>query len=267
MTVSLLDKINTFQSLPRKRVCLTAYTSLIAELLAPHVDLLLVGDSMGNVLYGLDSTQGVSIDYMIAHGKAVRRGAPDALVVVDMPYGTYEDDKNKALANARLIIDETACDALKLEGGADMAPIIAHLVSAGIPVMGHIGLMPQSAPDEGGFKIKGKTPEQTQKLADDIIAIEQAGVFASVLEGTIESAARNVIAAAKRPVIGIGASIECDGQILVTEDMLGLTTGRTPKFVKHYADLKGNIQSAVQNYANDVRSEKFPSKEYVYENR
>lgn len=244
-------------------VCLTAYTAQIARILDPHCDLLLVGDSMSMVLYGMDSTVGIDLDTLINHGKAVRRSADKAIVVVDMPYGTYEESKDIALANAQRIMTETECDAIKLEGGTDMAETIAHLRAHDIPVMGHIGLQPQSVEKEGGYRIKGKTEDSVEKLIDDAKAIERAGVFAFVLEGTVAPAVKSIVDAVDIPVIGIGASAECDGQILVTEDMLGLLT-HTPKFVKKYADLTGIIEGAVKDYAQEVKARSFPSEEYMY---
>lgn len=259
-------KIKHFQNLGRKRVCLTAYTARLAELLAPHVDLLLVGDSLSMVLYGMDDTRGVSLAQMINHGKAVRNGAGgDALVIVDMPYGTYEDGDKIALKNAQDIMRQTECDGIKLEGGANLASRIKTLTQDGIPVMGHIGLLPQSAPDEGGYKIKGRTEDQIEALIQDAKAVEAAGAFAFVLEGTIEETARRVVEAVSIPVIGIGASPACDGQILVSEDMLGLTA-RPPKFVKAFGDMTALISNAAAEYAAEVKNETFPGPEHVYRN-
>ena len=245
-------------------VCLTAYSAPMAELLDTHCDLLLVGDSLGMVLYGMDSTNGVDLEMMVRHGQAVMRRATQACVVVDMPFGSYEDSVEQALESARYLMDETGCDAVKLEGGAAMADRVEALVAAGVPVMGHIGLLPQSAEAEGGYKIKGKTEEQAVALIADAKALEQAGVFAIVIEGTIEAVAREIAGAVSVPTIGIGASAACDGQILVSEDMLGMLPEKPPKFVKGYADLKGGIAGAVAAYANEVRARVFPSDEYVY---
>ena len=245
-------------------VCLTAYSAPMAELLDPHCDLLLVGDSLGMVLYGMDSTNGVDLEMMVRHGQAVMRRARRACVVVDMPFGSYEDSVEQALESARYLMDETGCDAVKLEGGAAMADRVAPLVAADIPVMGHIGLLPQSAEAEGGYKIKGKTEEQATSLIADAKALEEAGVFAMVIEGTIEPVARAIAGAVSVPTIGIGASSACDGQILVSEDMLGLLPDKPPKFVKGYADLKVDVEGAVARYADEVRARVFPSDEYTY---
>jgi 3-methyl-2-oxobutanoate hydroxymethyltransferase len=263
MAVLTLDEIRARKG-KEKIVCLTAYTTPMASMLAPHVDLLLVGDSVGMVLYGMDSTQGVNIPMMIAHGKAVMRGAYDTPVIVDMPYGSYEGSDNDALRSASLIMEETGCAGVKLEGGKAMASRIACLTEHDIPVMAHIGLLPQSAPDEGGYKIKGKTPEEVQRLIDDARAVEEAGAFAVVIEGTIETVAAHLSAAITIPTIGIGASGACDGQILVSEDMLGLSGMRLPKFVKPYATLESDIEKAVKAYADEVRAGVFPGKQYVY---
>ncbi len=245
-------------------VCLTAYSAPMAEILDNHCDLLLVGDSIGMALYGMENTLGVTLDMMIAHGKAVAKKTKSACVIVDMPYGTYEESAQQAYNNASKIIKETGCDGVKLEGGQDMAQTITYLVDNGIPVMAHIGLKPQSVVKEGGYKVKGKNSEESQSLIDDIRAVEKAGAFAVVIEGTIEPVARKLTDSADIPTIGIGASSYCDGQILVTEDMLGLLLGHTPKFAKKYANLAKDIDKAVQSYANDVRSRSFPNSDYVY---
>jgi len=245
-------------------VCLTAYTAPMAELLDVHCDLLLVGDSVGMVLYGMDNTVDVDLGMMVRHGQAVMRRVENACVVVDMPFGSYEDSPEQALETAQFIIDETGCDAVKLEGGSAMAETVAHLVAHDISVMGHIGLLPQSVEKEGGYKIKGKTDEQAAALIKDAQALEAAGVFSMVIEGTIEAVARDIAAAVSVPTIGIGASVACDGQILVTDDMLGMLTARPPKFVKGYADLKVGIERAVKAYADEVRARVFPSDGYTY---
>lgn len=256
--------ITAFQNLNRPRVCLTAYTTPMAQSLAPHCDLLLVGDSVGMALYGMDNTVGVTLDMMINHGKAVMRAATDTLIVVDMPYGSYEHDRNTALTNAQRIMDETQCHAVKLEGGQDMADTIAHLVTHGIAVMGHIGLQPQSVEKEGGYKIKGKTDASRAQLMQDAQAVEDAGAFSIVIEGTIEAVSAELSQALTIPTIGIGASAACDGQILVTDDMLGLLHGHTPKFAKQYVQLAKIIDDAAQRYAAEVKSRAFPSSAYVY---
>lgn len=245
-------------------VCLTAYTYPIARLLDPHVDLLLVGDSVAMVLHGHETTLGATMDMMIAHGQAVMRGAQKACVVVDMPAGSYEGSVSVAVASARRIVEETGCQAVKLEGGVDMAAQIAAIVAAGIPVMGHIGLQPQSVEKDGGYKIKGKTPDNVTALVRDAEAVEKAGAFSVVIEGTVERVAADLTRAVSIPTIGIGASADCDGQILVIDDMVGLTVGRVPKFVKEYADLRDAVASAAEAYARDVRSRAFPAAEHIF---
>ncbi|MCB9982662.1 MAG: 3-methyl-2-oxobutanoate hydroxymethyltransferase [Rhodospirillales bacterium] len=245
-------------------VCLTAYTARVAQLLDPHCDLLLVGDSMGMVLYGMDSTRGVSLEMMINHGRAVASGSARACIVVDMPYGTYEDSPGQALENARRVMDETGCDAVKLEGGAKMAETIETLVNAGIPVVGHIGLMPQSVSEESDFRVKGRSADSAAQLLADAKAIERAGVSAMVIEATIEPVAAGITQAVSVPTIGIGASVACDGQILVTEDMVGITGGHVPKFVKQYARVGEMIGEAAARYAADVRSRAFPEDAQIY---
>lgn len=245
-------------------VCLTAYTYPIARLLEPHVDLLLVGDSVAMVLHGHDTTLGATMEMMILHGKAVMRGARNACVVVDMPAGSYEDSPGQALASARRLFEETGCHAVKLEGGTDMADRIAAIVEAGIPVMGHIGLQPQSVEKEGGYKIKGKTDESVAKLLEDARAVEQAGAFSVVIEGTMEPVAAEITRILSIPTIGIGASAACDGQVLVIDDAVGLTVDRVPKFVKEYADLRNEVAKAAMSYAAEVRARAFPTPDHVF---
>lgn len=245
-------------------VCLTAYTAPMAQILDEYCDLILVGDSMGMCLYGMETTVGLSVETMINHGRAVSSHTKSACVVVDMPFGSYESSIDLALKNAQRIINETGCDAVKLEGGVDMEETIKTLVQNGIPVMGHIGLQPQSVKKEGGYKIKGKTDTEIVKLLEDAHAVERAGAFAVVIEGTIENVAAHMTENTKIPTIGIGASAQCDGQILVTEDMLGLLGGHTPKFAKKFADLSSIIHDAVKDYSTDVKSRAFPSDDYTY---
>ncbi|HUY68729.1 MAG TPA: 3-methyl-2-oxobutanoate hydroxymethyltransferase [Alphaproteobacteria bacterium] len=242
-------------------VCLTAYTAPVARLVDPYVDLILVGDSLGMVEYGFDTTLPVTLDMMIAHGAAVVRGSSRAFVVVDMPYGTYEKSPDEALRNARRVMSETGCGAVKLEGGAAMAATVKHLVQNNVPVMGHIGLLPQSVEKMGGYKIQGR--DGAQALIVDAKAITEAGAFAIVIEGTVEPVARAITEAVAVPTIGIGASPSCDGQVLVINDLLGLTE-RAPKFAKRYADLGVAIAEAAQKYAEDVRARRFPDKEHCY---
>lgn len=259
-----IDFIREHKNKDTPLVSLTAYTTPMAQSLNPHVDFLLVGDSVGTVLYGMDTTTGVTLDMMIAHGQAVMRAKPDVPVIVDMPFGTYEEDTQHALNNAKRIMDETGADGVKLEGGVSMRVQIEKIVKAGIPVLGHIGLQPQSVEKEGGYKIKGKTETQVEGLIQDAQSIEEAGAFAFVLEGTIDEAADQITKAVNIPSIGIGASAACDGQILVTEDLLGLLHSRPPKFVQQYANMKGDIDWAIKTFAGDVRARRFPSEEHLY---
>ena len=245
-------------------VCLTAYTYPFARLLDEHVDLLLVGDSVAMVLHGHQTTLGASLEMMIAHGQAVMRGSAKACVVVDLPAGSYEDSAAQAVASARRVVDETGCQAVKLEGGVDMARQIAAIVAAGIAVMGHIGLLPQSVEKDGGYKIKGRTKENVAALVRDALAVEEAGAFSVVIEGTVETVAADITHRIAIPTIGIGASRDCDGQILVIDDMVGLTVDRVPKFVKEYADLRSAISHAAASYASEVRSRTFPGSGHVF---
>jgi len=245
-------------------VCLTCYHAHTARLLDEHVDLMLVGDSLGMVMHGMDNTLGVTIDMMIAHGKAVVRGSSHALIVVDMPFGSYEESPQVAFRNAARIMQETGCGAVKLEGGARMADTIAYLTERGIPVMAHIGLTPQMIQIFGGFKTQGRTEDEWPAIEADAKAVAEAGAFAVVLEGMAEPLAERITKQIAIPTIGIGASATCDGQILVMEDMLGLNPN-PPKFVRQYAQLGAEIEKAVMNYAMDVRARRFPGKENVYQ--
>ena len=245
-------------------VSLTAYTTPMTKHLAPHVDFLLVGDSLGMVLYGMESTLGVTLDMMIQHARAVMRGAGDTLVIVDMPFGTYEEGKEEAYRNAVRVMKETGAAGVKLEGGVPMAETIEFLVKRGIPVLAHIGLMPQAINTAGGFRAHGKTEEEAIEIVADAKAVEAAGAFAVVVEGTVEPVARRVTEVIDIPTIGIGASPACDGQILFTEDMLGIFNDFTPKFVKRYADFTKDIAEAVSAYAEDVRARKFPGLEHCF---
>ncbi len=244
-------------------VGLTAYTAPIARLLDPHVDFLLVGDSLGMVVYGFDSTLPVTVDMMVAHGAAVMRATTRALVVVDLPFGAYQASPEQAFGNAARIMAETGCAAVKLEGGAEMAETVRFLARRGVPVMGHVGLMPQSVNAAGGFKVQGRG-EQAEQVAADAAAIAAAGAFAIVIEGTIESVAHTITEKVPVPTIGIGASPACDGQILVTDDVLGVFTEFTPRFVKRYAELAPLISAAAESYAADVRARRFPGPEHCF---
>jgi len=244
-------------------VSLTSYHAHTAAIVDKYADFILVGDSLGMVMHGMDSTLGVSLDLMIMHGRAVVRGTQRALVVVDMPFGTYEESPQIAFRNAARIMQETNCGAVKLEGGARMADTIRFLVERGIPVMAHIGLTPQSTNTMGGFKTQGRDEDSWPLHEADAKAVAEAGAFAVVLEGMVEPLAARITKQIDIPTIGIGASAECDGQILVLEDMLGLNEW-TPKFVKVYGNLGPAIEEAVSTYADEVKSRAFPGPEQTY---
>ena len=244
-------------------VMLTAYTMRNAQLLDPHCDMLLVGDSLGQVIYGLPSTIPVTMDMMCAHGAAVVRGSWHALVSVDMPFGSYEGSPEQAFANASRLMKETGCAAVKLEGGEAMAPTIDFLTHRGIPVIGHVGLTPQAVNVLGGYGARGREKREADKIIADAKAVDAAGAFCIVLEGVLEDIANDVAKAVEAPVIGIGASAQCDGQVLVTEDMLGMFE-RTPRFVKRYDDLASRISEAARTYADEVRARTFPTADQTY---
>jgi 3-methyl-2-oxobutanoate hydroxymethyltransferase len=244
-------------------VMLTAYTMRMAQLLDPHCDMLLVGDSLGQVIYGLPSTIPVTMDMMCAHGAAVVRGSWHALVAVDMPFGSYEASPEQAFASAARILKETGCAAVKLEGGEAMAPTIDFLTHRGIPVIGHVGLTPQAVNVLGGYGARGREDAEADKIAADARAVDQAGAFCIVVEGVLEQIATDLARSVAAPVIGIGASAECDGQVLVIDDMLGMFE-RTPRFVKRYDDLAARIGAAAAAYADEVRSRAFPTADQTY---
>ena len=245
-------------------VSLTAYTTPMARSLDAHMDMLLVGDSLGMVLYGMESTLGVTLDMMIAHGAAVVRGSSHACIVVDMPFASYEESPQAAYRSAARILAETGCAAVKLEGGVEMAETIRFLARRGVPVLAHIGLTPQSVNAFGGFRVQGRDDARAAQILDDAHAVAAAGAFAVVIEGTTEPLVREITAAIDIPTIGIGASPACDGQILVTEDMVGLFADYTPKFVKRYAELGAEITAAADAYAGDVRARRFPGPEHCF---
>jgi 3-methyl-2-oxobutanoate hydroxymethyltransferase len=244
-------------------VMLTAYTMRNAQLLDPHCDMLLVGDSLGQVIYGLPSTIPVTMEMMCAHGAAVVRGSWHALVAVDMPFGSYEGSPERAFASASRIMKETGCAAVKLEGGEAMAATVDFLTDRGIPVIGHVGLTPQAVNVLGGYGARGREKHEASKIIADAKAIDDAGAFCIVLEGVMEEIANDVASSVGAPVIGIGASAQCDGQVLVTEDMLGLFE-RTPRFVKRYDDLASRIGEAARTYAEEVRARSFPTADQTY---
>lgn len=244
-------------------VALTAYQARTAALADPHVDLLLVGDSLGMVVHGLDSTVPVPLELMIIHAQAVLRGAKRALVVVDLPFGSYEESPEAAFRSAARVMKETGCGAVKVEGGQRMAETIRFLVDRGIPVMGHVGLTPQSVNALGGFKAQGRTAKDWPAIEADAQVVSAAGAFSIVLEAMSEELARKISANIAAPTIGIGASSACDGQILVMDDMLGLSA-RVPRFVKEYAQLGAAVDAAIAAYAADVRQRSFPASDHTY---
>ncbi|MBR9863970.1 MAG: 3-methyl-2-oxobutanoate hydroxymethyltransferase [Rhodobacteraceae bacterium] len=244
-------------------VCLTAYTTPVAQLADAECDLVLVGDSVGMVLHGLPSTLSVTMDMMILHGQAVARGLNRALMVVDMPFASYEESPAQALRNAARLMAETGCGAVKLEGGQHMAETIRFLVDRGIPVMAHIGLTPQSVNALGGYRVQGKGADADRILAD-AKAVSDAGAFSVVLEKVPAALADRITAEIPIPTVGIGASAGCDGQILVIDDMLGLFDAFKPAFVKRYTHLAKDAASAISAYAKDVRSRAFPAPEHIF---
>lgn len=245
-------------------VMLTAYTARQAQLLDPHCDILLVGDSLGQVIYGLPSTLPVTLDMMIAHGAAVVRGSYHSVVLVDMPFGSYEQSPQQAFASASRVMAETGCAGVKLEGGEAMAETIAFLTKRGIPVMAHVGLTPQAVNALGGYAARGRSQEEHAKIIADGQAVAKAGAFAVVVEGVVEPIAAALTRSVDIPTIGIGGSAECDGQVLVTEDMLGMFE-RVPRFVKRYADMAALVSDAAAKYAEEVRSRSFPGPEQIYQ--
>ncbi len=246
-------------------VSLTAYTAPMARLVDQVADIIIIGDSMGMVLYGLETTLPMPLFTMIGHAKAVVDSSSRALCVFDMPFGSYEEGKEQAFRNAARVMKKTGVQAVKLEGGEQMAETVHHLVQHGIPVMGHIGLTPQAFHAMGGFKVQGKGKARDQVLRD-AKALDQAGVFSTVIEGVPEPLAKEITAAVGNVTIGIGASAACDGQVLVTEDLLGLSP-RTPKFVKQYGDLNQVIEKALKCYADDVKARRFPGLEHTYSDK
>ena len=240
-------------------VCLTAYSKSVAEILDKYCDIILVGDSVGMSLYGMESTKLVKFDTMLLHGKTVKKFAKRSLVVFDMPYKTYSN-KSQAYKNAKKVLKITGCDAVKLEGGEKVVNIVKYLTNKKIPVMGHIGLLPQSTKK---FKLKGKNSFEKKKILRDGIALAKAGAFAIVIECVVESLAKEITANIEVPTIGIGASKHCDGQILVIDDILGLSN-LNPKFVKKYSNVKEIIEKSVKRYCKDVKRRKFPSSQHVY---
>jgi 3-methyl-2-oxobutanoate hydroxymethyltransferase len=247
-------------------VMLTAYDASSAALLDElEVPVILVGDSLGMVVLGYDSTVPVTLDEMLHHTRAVSRGAPNAVVVGDLPFGTYQDGPSQALASATRMLKEAGANAVKLEGGGPMAPVTEHLVRAGIPVMGHLGLTPQSVNQFGGFKVQGRDEAAADRLVDDAVALTEAGAFAIVLECIPTELGRRVTEAVPVPTIGIGAGPHTDAQVLVWHDVLGLTTGRLPRFVKQYVDLRAEISGAIKSFQHEVADHEYPGPEHSYQ--
>jgi len=247
-------------------VSLTAYTTPMAQMMDAHCDFVLVGDSVGMVLHGLPSTLGVTMEMMILHGKAVARGLSRAMMVLDMPFGSYEESPQQAFANAARLMAETGAGAIKLEGGRHMAETIAFLVARGVPVMAHIGLTPQSINTLGGYRVQGRG-DAAEALMGDARAVSEAGAFSVVLEKVPAALADQITAGIPIPTIGIGASVNCDGQILVVDDMLGLFTAFKPKFVKRYASLGTDGEAAIASYAQEVRARAFPGPEHTFSDK
>ncbi len=244
-------------------VMLTAYTVRMAQIMDAHCDMLLVGDSLGQVIYGLPHTVAVTMEMMALHGAAVVRGSYHAAVIVDMPFGSYEASPEVAFNNAARLLKETGAAAVKMEGGKVIAPTIEYVSARGIPVMGHVGLTPQAVNILGGYGVRGKSAAEARSIVEDAEAVAKAGAFAMVIEGVMEPIAIEITEKVACPTIGIGASAQCDGQVLVTEDMLGLFD-RVPKFVKRFADMHVQVEDAVKRYAQDVRSRSFPGPDQLY---
>ena len=244
-------------------VCLTAYTTPVAQLADADCDLVLVGDSVGMVLHGLPSTLGVTMEMMELHGRAVARGLSRALMVVDMPFGSYEESPAQAFRNAAKLMAETGAGAVKLEGGANMEETVRFIVGRGIPVMAHIGLTPQAVNALGGYKVQGRGAD-ADRILEDAHAVTRAGAFSVVLEKVPAALADQITAGIDIPTVGIGASSGCDGQILVIDDMLGLFDAFKPKFVKRYGDLASDARTAIRTYAQEVRARSFPAPEHVF---
>ena len=243
-----------------KIICLTAYSKNVAEAIDPYTDIILIGDSLGSVLYNYKTTRNVTLHTMIEHSKSARQGIKKSLMVVDMPYKTYQS-KNDALRNAKKIVKQTKCDAIKLEGGYSVSKVIGHLVKNKIPVMGHLGILPQSV--KGKFKFKGKKIKERNKIFNDAKLLQDKGVFSIVLECVETTLAKQITKSLKIPTIGIGSSHHCDGQVLVLDDLIGLNETKI-KFVKKFGNIKKNIRKAVNKFKKEVLGKKYPTKKYSY---
>lgn len=258
-----VSTIRRMKASDERIACITAYDYTSARILdQAGVDLVLVGDSLGMVMNGYENTIPVTLDEMIYHTKMVKRGLTRAFLVTDMPFGTYNTGHDKAVENCVRVLKESGAEAVKIEGGADVAPLVSRLVSAGINVMGHIGLMPQSVHTMGGYKIQGR--EGSEKLVNDAKALEEAGAFSIVIEGTVAETSKKITEAVKIPTIGIGAGVHCDGQVLVYHDVFGLFDDFTPKFVKQYANLKDITVKAAEQYVSEVKSSAFPEDKHSF---
>ena len=260
-----LSDIGSMKARGEKITMLTAYDASMSRLLsACDVDMLLVGDSLGMVMLGYDSTVPVTMDEMLHHAKAVRRGSPDSFIVGDMPYGSYQTGTRDAINNAIRFLKEADCDAVKLEGGLNMCVIVKALVEAGIPVMAHIGLTPQTASQLGGYKVQGKGIEDARRILAEAKGLEEAGAFSIILECVPDTLAKVISASVAMPTVGIGAGVHCDGQVLVTHDLLGMFDKFTPKFVKKFADLSPIIKESIHNYGKEVKGGTYPAPEHTF---
>lgn len=259
MRVSIADILQKKGS--QKIICLTAYTFPMAKILDNFCDIILVGDSLGMVIYGFQDTVDVTLEMMINHGKAVMKATKKSFIVIDLPFGTYENSKEQALESAQKVIAETGCDAIKIETSRELVETVKFLVENKINVMGHIGLLPQSVRKIGGYKYQGRDEKTAQEILETAKLLEKAGAFSLVIEAVPERLASEISAAIKIPTIGIGASAQCDGQVLVIDDLLGLNQEFKPRFVKYYANLCDEISAAVEKFSADVKSEKFPARE------
>ncbi|MFT6106040.1 MAG: 3-methyl-2-oxobutanoate hydroxymethyltransferase [Rickettsiales bacterium] len=255
------SKIHKIQNQTSPITCIAAYTYPIAKILDNNCDMILVGDSLGMSIYGMKNTQGVSVQMMIDHGKAVVRGASKALIVIDIPFGSFEKSKEQALATAQKIIDETNCDAVKIECLPETIETIEFLVQNKIPVMGHVGLLPQKVKDLQGYKYQGRDENSAAKILQIAIDLEKAGAFAIVIEGVPSSLASAITKNINIPTIGIGASNDCSGQVLVIDDLVGINQDFKPRFVKQYANLTNDIERSVAQFCDDVKNRKFPAQE------
>ena len=260
-----LAEIRAMKAQGKKISMLTAYDASIARMLSScDVDVLLVGDSLGMVMLGYDSTVPVTMDEMLHHSKAVRRGAPEAFILGDMPFGAYHTGKSDAIANGVRFLKEGGCDGVKLEGGVEMCGVVRAMVDVGVPVMGHIGLTPQTASQLGGYKVQGKGLDDARKLLVEAKALEEAGAFGLLIECIPDKLAQVITETIRIPTVGIGAGVHCDGQVLVTHDLLGMFDKFTPKFVKKYADLSPGIKQGVQQFASEVKEGSYPAIEHSF---